>query len=523
MPIVGRITLDGIPIGVIRVNLTAGDMATYPPGLDFGPREEPEGAPFGPGSPRGPGAHTGLPAEHGPTFRRGLHPRGKAPPAHPEHYTTKDIHKALEGTKPEHFTTADVQTAVRGEHLTGSAYLAQERARMAHEVNSDPHLAAELRGLAVAEDARDPAGVVESLANRAAFTGRSIRELMHSGFYGPMKHGRVRPNDNPRVQAAIESVWAGSNRLRGATDQGMAGDPNAAWQGGRIHPPGGTPGAIYNDWGGGVGGHEGARRFREEQQRRVEQGGSSAPVGTTRLGPEPTVHPEGAADKKSKGTPPQQALSIARKIAVEQGFDPNKVILGENPYKFKIGKEPADEDIAASAIYTPSKDVISIFPENLGVEEEPGIISHELFHAKVNDYMKKHAWPSTSEALDIMGGPKGPVFRGRGIGIDGEARKRSIGPGAGRDSTKNVVSGYGQDYIKAIPQGPVFRGGSAAHPATTGPGAGKSEMAYEALNENLAEMARIKYEQKDQPSKTQFYPQLEDIYGKIENAWKSKK
>jgi hypothetical protein len=78
-----------------------------------------------------------------------------------------------------------------------------------------------LRGLAVAEDAKDPAGVVESLANRSALTGKSIRELMHSGFCAPENKGRVRPNNDPKVQAAIDSVWAGSNRLKGATDQGV--------------------------------------------------------------------------------------------------------------------------------------------------------------------------------------------------------------------------------------------------------------------------------------------------------------
>ena len=170
----------------------------------------------------------------------------------------------------------------------GAASLKEERARMKAEVDKDPKLAATLRGLAVAEDAHDPAGVIESLANRAAYTGKSIRELIGrpggSGFYGPMNRGQVHPNNSQRVQDAIDSVWEGSNRLKGATDQGSAGDPNAHWQGGRILPPGASRGAIYNDWGGGPGGHEGARQFRLDQQRRIQNapsGGSNSIIPPT--------------------------------------------------------------------------------------------------------------------------------------------------------------------------------------------------------------------------------------------------
>jgi hypothetical protein len=160
-----------------------------------------------------------------------------------------------------------------GAGLKGSAFLKAQRARMAEELKSNPQLAATLRGLAVAEDAHDPEGVVEALANRAAYTHKSIRSLMYSGFYGPMNRGQVRPNNDPKIQAAIDRVWGGENRLQGATDQGTYGDPNARWPGGRIHPPGASRSAIYNDWGGGPGGHEGARLFRENQQRQVAAGG----------------------------------------------------------------------------------------------------------------------------------------------------------------------------------------------------------------------------------------------------------
>jgi hypothetical protein len=124
------------------------------------------------------------------------------------------------------------------------------------------------------EDSRHPAAVVESLMNRMAMTGGSIRGGLHSGFYGPINRGALpgamaglarNPKQKAAMDAAIDRVLAGSNILEGATDQGMPSDPNGRWQGGRKI----IGGEVFNDWGGGPGGHAGAARFREAQQAQV--------------------------------------------------------------------------------------------------------------------------------------------------------------------------------------------------------------------------------------------------------------
>lgn len=168
---------------------------------------------------------------------------------------------------------------------TGSAYLVSQRAGMAAAARADPQLAAELRGVASTEDAYDPEGPIEALANRSAYLDsigkhQSLHQLIHGGFYGPVNRGALpgamaaierNPALKAKLQAAIDKVWAGANRLKGATDQGSPGDPNAAWQGGRILPPGASRGAIYNDWGGGAG-HAATAKFRIDQQQHVGTG-----------------------------------------------------------------------------------------------------------------------------------------------------------------------------------------------------------------------------------------------------------
>jgi N-acetylmuramoyl-L-alanine amidase len=194
MPIVGRITLDGIPIGVIQVNLTEGDVATYPPGLDFGPREEPEGAPFGPGSPRGPGAHTGPPPEHGPTFRHGTGPGSKSVSkgAKPEHYATEDIHKALEGTKPEHYTTEDIHKAL----VEGKAG-APDRSAIAKELEDNEALKYRYAQMVVGEINYDRASEraklvqAETAANRALKRGHSLEQALWLHGHGIDRLGGV--------------------------------------------------------------------------------------------------------------------------------------------------------------------------------------------------------------------------------------------------------------------------------------------------------------------------------------------
>lgn len=201
----------------------------------------------------------------------------------------------------------------------GSEFLRNQRSRMNDEINNTPGLRDEVLGMAVTEDARDPAGPIESLFNRSAYSGKNIKELLHGGFYGPINRGQLPgaiarlggdPAFRARMQAGLDSVIAGSNRLKGATDQGGGVDPNVGWQGGLIMPPGGTPGAIYNDFGGGPGGHAGAAAFREDQQRHVAMGGGE---GTGRI--------VASAAMPDASTPPWRAGTVASTAIPPSGGD----------------------------------------------------------------------------------------------------------------------------------------------------------------------------------------------------------
>lgn len=167
-----------------------------------------------------------------------------------------------------------------GEGLGGSEYLRARRARFAAELNADPALKNELAGVVSMEHESDPTAVTESLMNRMDYSQGSIKSGLHSGFYGPVNRGMLPsqvaklqrdPARMARINKGIDAALGGSNLLQGATDQGSGNDPNAHWQGGRVM----RGGEIYNDWGGGPGGHAGAAAFRERQQRAVREGGAS--------------------------------------------------------------------------------------------------------------------------------------------------------------------------------------------------------------------------------------------------------
>jgi hypothetical protein len=157
----------------------------------------------------------------------------------------------------------------------GSAFLQEQRARFAEELK-DPRTRKQLAALTTLEG--NPANVTESLMNRMAMTGGTLRSGMFGGkprhgFYGPINKGQLpgamaalerNPKRSAAVNAAIDAVLAGRNVLKGATDQGMVGDPNGKWLGGRVY----GLDQVYNDWGG-FRGHEYSRQWREAQQREV--------------------------------------------------------------------------------------------------------------------------------------------------------------------------------------------------------------------------------------------------------------
>ena len=95
--IVGRIMVDGSPVGVIKVSITVGSEGAPPLGGNFAiaPIDVPENleGDIGDHSGHGPRSHhapalsaRGTRLDKQPTFRRGIRPRGKAPPAKPPHF-----------------------------------------------------------------------------------------------------------------------------------------------------------------------------------------------------------------------------------------------------------------------------------------------------------------------------------------------------------------------------------------------------------------------------------------------------
>jgi hypothetical protein len=245
MPIVGRVTIDGIPIGVIQVNLTEGDVATYPPGLDFGPlgpKEEPTGAPFGPDKGRGPGVHA-PPPEHGPTFRHGVGPgsRSVSKDTKPEHYTTEDIHKALKGTKLDHYTTEDIHKALEGK--VG----APDRSAIAKELEDNEALQYRYAQMVVGEINYDRASEraklvqAETAANRALKRGHSLEQALwlhghgvdrlggvghgEAGYYPmtTMNRGMTDAEYEDFKTNILPKVLAGSDEARGLTGNASAG------------------------------------------------------------------------------------------------------------------------------------------------------------------------------------------------------------------------------------------------------------------------------------------------------------
>jgi hypothetical protein len=161
-----------------------------------------------------------------------------------------------------------------GEGLKGSEYLAARRARMKEELDKDPALKERVAATILREHPSDPVAVAESLFNRADYTKSTVRERLTGAFYGPIRRGMLpgaiaELNRNPKLRESImrgiDTALGGSNLLHGATDQGSGNDPNVRWQGGRIV----RHGEVYNDWGGGPGGHAGAAKFRENLERHV--------------------------------------------------------------------------------------------------------------------------------------------------------------------------------------------------------------------------------------------------------------
>jgi hypothetical protein len=177
--------------------------------------------------------------------------------------------------------------------LSGSAYLAAERARFGRELAANPALKQRLAAIIDLENPKAGVAVGESLMNRMNLAHRTIESGMAGGrnsFYSPGRHpgmieGRMRElMNNPKRMAArmaqIDAELAGSNQTLGHTDQGSRGDPNYYSGGTGVN----INGERFNDWG-----YPGARAYREHQQAMVARGdllGNARAAGMTGGGPQ---------------------------------------------------------------------------------------------------------------------------------------------------------------------------------------------------------------------------------------------
>ncbi len=177
----------------------------------------------------------------------------------------------------------------------GAAYLAGQRQRYRDELNADPATRRKLAELWHAEDKGGKTAMVESLFNRLDLmekqTGKqvSIKEYLSrppvNQFYGPIKYGYLgRINDKQFEEANkhIDAALAGSNVIKGRTDQGSGRDPNVRGPG-RIAVPGTNE--VYNFFGGVRGGHAAAARFASERERAYAEAEARGTGGIGRVSP----------------------------------------------------------------------------------------------------------------------------------------------------------------------------------------------------------------------------------------------
>lgn len=163
-----------------------------------------------------------------------------------------------------------------GSGLTGSDYLKKRRERFAKELQ-DPKIRDQAKGMMLLEGTAQES--VEALMNRMDYTHQSLMQGLHSGFYGPINRGQLpgaiaqlhgNPKLNERMERALNGALAGSDNIKGYTDQGMPTDPN-----GHLRRPGfpylHKGGNDFTDWEGGPGGRRGSRAYREMIEGHVNE------------------------------------------------------------------------------------------------------------------------------------------------------------------------------------------------------------------------------------------------------------
>jgi hypothetical protein len=108
--------------------------------------------------------------------------------------------------------------------------IAAERARVMKQLQ-EPGMR-DLTARVISHEQAGEAGradVLESLVNRAVVTGKHPRDLINSGFYGPVNRGTIGSGPAPAwalkdYDQAAADVAAGRNEIGGRVDQGMLGE-----------------------------------------------------------------------------------------------------------------------------------------------------------------------------------------------------------------------------------------------------------------------------------------------------------
>lgn len=193
-------------------------------------------------------------------------------------------HRFTSGGSSRQFSIGDIHDALTGggDDGTGSASIASARARFAQELQ-DPDKRLQFMGMMLAEGGGSgimPQADAESAMNRALFSHKTLMQILHSGFYGPIKRGMLpsfmaKVKSNPalmaRLSAYIDKALGGSDIIKGHTDQGSLalGDPGAAWENAHSRVRIGTE--IFGDW---LFGH-GTSHWREAFERMAHGGGDA--------------------------------------------------------------------------------------------------------------------------------------------------------------------------------------------------------------------------------------------------------